>query len=472
MPPGGIEHRSRQLALLASLVHERRTHPRVGELLAECESDRSLTEDPASDSAANLREIRRDYDRATKLPADLVSEIARSRSVAEHEWAEARARSDFSLFLPHLERNVELSRRAAECLGWAPGGEPWDALADDYEPGLTAAGVEAVFTPLRDALQTLVSDLMGGPRRPSEAIQGLEVPVEAQKGFVRRVAEAMGFDFSRGRIDTTVHPFCSGSHPGDVRITTRYAPDKFFDALASTMHEAGHGLYEQGLPAHHNGTPLGSAISLGLHESQSRMWENFVGRSLAFWRWCLPEAKKAVGAPVAHLTVDEVYEGMNTVRPNLIRVEADEATYNLHIMVRFELERALLSGDLAPADVPHEWNRRYKEYLDVDVPDDARGCLQDVHWSAALFGYFPTYTLGNLYAAQIYAKATDDIPGLEDGFARGDLLPLKEWLNGNVHAHGGRYLAADLCERVTGRPLGAGPLLDHLNAKLRPLYGV
>ncbi|MGH2760835.1 MAG: carboxypeptidase M32, partial [Actinomycetota bacterium] len=302
MPPGGIEHRSKQMAQLAGLIHERATHPRVGELLAECESDAELTADAHSDSAANLREIRREYDRETKLPADLVEDIARTTSLAEHEWAEARAKSDFSQFKPWLEKNIELFKRAAECYGWGPDEEPWDALAEGYEPGMRAKQVEAVFTPLRDDLQKLVSDLMSGSRRPSTAVAGINLPIDEQSAFVRKVAEAMGFDFSRGRIDTTVHPFCSGSHPGDVRITTRFSEDKLFDALGSTMHEAGHGLYEQGLPPEHNGTPLGEAVSLGMHESQSRMWENFVGRSRPFWQWCLPEVNKTFGDATAHLS--------------------------------------------------------------------------------------------------------------------------------------------------------------------------
>ena len=471
MPPGGIEHRSLQMAQLSGLIHERKTDPRVGELLSECEADTNLTADPHSDAAANLREIRRDYDRETKLPGDLVEEIARTTSLAEHEWADARAKSDFSLFLPWLEKNIELHRRAAECFGWDPDGEAWDALAEEYEPGMRARDIEKVFTPLRDNLQNLVSDLMSGSRRPSTAIESLPLPIDGQRRFVRRVAEEMGFDFERGRIDTTVHPFCSGSHPGDVRITTRFAEDKFFDALGSTMHEAGHGLYEQGVPAEHNGTPLGNAVSLGMHESQSRMWENFVGRSLPFWKWCLPQVNEEFGDATSRLSVEDVYEGMNTVRPDFIRVEADEATYNLHIMVRFELERGLISGDIAPADLPHEWNRRYKEYLGIDVPDDARGCLQDVHWSAGLIGYFPTYTLGNLYAAQIFEKALDDIPDLYGSFERGDFSSLKGWLNTNLHAHGSRYLPAELCEKITGEPLSPEPLLRHLNDQLRPLYG-
>ena len=471
MPPGGIEHRSKQMAQLVGLVHERLTDPRIGELLAECESDAELTSDPHSDTGANLREIRRRYDRETKLPGDLVEEMARTTSLAEHEWTEARAKSDFSLFRPWLEKNIGLSRRAAECYGWESDGEAWDALAEDYEPGMRARDVERVFTPLRDNLQNLVSDLMSGPRKPSTVVESLSLPIDGQERFVRTVAEAMGFDFERGRIDTTVHPFCSGSHPGDVRITTRYAENKFFDAIGSTMHEAGHGLYEQGLPVEHNGTPLGNAVSLGIHESQSRMWENFVGRSLPFWKWCLPEVHKVFGDATSHLSVEDAFEGMNIVRPDFIRVEADEATYNLHIMVRFELERGLISGDIPPADLPHEWNRRYKEYLGVEVPDDARGCLQDVHWSAGLIGYFPTYTLGNLYAAQIFEKALADIPGLYDDFERGDFSALKSWLNTNLHAHGGRYLPAELCERITGKPLEPEPLLRHLNDQLRPLYG-
>lgn len=472
MPPGGVEHRSKQLAQIARLAHERFTDPRIGELLDECEADGELTQDPHSDSAANLREIRRGYDRSTKLPGELVGEMASTRSVAAHEWQEARKDSDFDRFRPWLEKNLTLARRAAECYGWGPDDEPWDALAESYEPGMRARDVEAVFTPLRDRLQALVGDLTSGPERPSTAFAETKLAITQQKAFVKRITEAMGFDYARGRIDISAHPFCSGTNTGDVRITARYRDDEFGDALGGGMHEAGHALYEQGLPTEHNGTPLGRVISLGLHESQSRMWENFVGRSLAFWTWCLPELKSFFGDAAAHLTLDDVYGGMNTVQPSLIRVEADEATYNLHIMVRFELERALIGGDLDAADVPDEWNRRYKEYLGVDVPDDARGCMQDIHWSGGSFGYFPTYTLGNLYAAQLFEKVLEDIPDLHASFERGDFRPLKSWLNENLHVHGGRYLPSEMCQRITGNPLSADPLLRHLESKLRPLYGV
>jgi carboxypeptidase Taq len=470
MPPGGVEHRSKQMAQLARMIHEKATASRIGELISACEADSELVSDPHSDSAANLRELRRSYDRSTKLPADLVEEMARTRSVAEHEWEQARAKSDFSLFAPWLSKNIDLSRRAAECYGWGPEDEAWDALAEGYEVGMRARDIEAVFSPLRDKLQALISDLQSAPRHPSTAIRTVKVAIDAQKSFVHRVAEAMGFDFQRGRIDTTVHPFCSGTSPGDVRITTRFAEGMFFEALMATMHEAGHGLYEQGLPTEHTGTPLGRAVSLGIHESQSRMWENFVGRSIHFWRWCQPIVAAEVGGDAGKLTADEVYEGLNIAEPDFIRVEADEATYNLHIMVRFELERSLMNGELTADDLPHEWNRRYKEYLGVDVPDDARGCLQDVHWSGGSFGYFPTYTLGNLYAAQIFEKVLEDIPDLYDSFEKGEFSPLKSWLNQNLHAHGSRYTPAELCERITGKPLSSEPLLRHLESKLRPLY--
>jgi carboxypeptidase Taq len=466
MPPGGVEHRSRQMAQLAGMIHERSTSPRIGELLDECEADADLTGDP------NLRELRKSYDRATKLPVDLVTEFAQVRSIAHHHWQEARQESDFSKFQPWLEKNIALSRRVAEAYGWADGEEPWDALAEGYESGMRAKDIEDVFTPLRDRLQGLVTELAAAPRKPSTAFNAVEIPIEQQSAFVHVVAEAMGFDFERGRIDISVHPFCSGTCPNDVRLTTRYRPDAFTDALGSTMHEAGHGLYEQGLPIEHNGTPLGRAVSLGIHESQSRMWENFVGRSEAFWQWCAPKVKEAFGDPVKDLTETDMYEAMNQVEPSFIRVEADEATYNMHIMVRFELERVMMNGELVAADLPHEWNRRYKEYLGVDVPNDRLGCLQDTHWSGGSFGYFPTYTLGNLYAAQLFEKILSDIPNLYDSFSKGDFSPLKTWLNTNLHAHGQRYLAADLCERVTGKPLSADPLLRHLEGKLRPIYGV
>jgi carboxypeptidase Taq len=471
MPPEGVELRARQNALLARLYHQAATDERIGELLSECEADAGLTADQVSDSAVNLRELRRSFDRLTRLPESLVEEEARLASIGQHHWAEARRTADFSKFQPDLERIVELMRRKAECYGWPEDGEPWDALAEDYEPGCTARDVEAVFTPLRDRLQSLLDDLMGGAP-PSNAFNELALPVDQQEQFVRFVAEQYGFDFRRGRMDVSTHPFCSGFSAQDVRITTRFHEVNVNDALGSVMHETGHGLYEQGLPVEHDGTPRGDSVSLGIHESQSRMWENQVGRSPAFWRWCHPKLNDFFGSSVDGMSFEVVFGGANIVRPDFIRVEADEATYNMHIMVRFEIERALLGGDLEVADIPEVWNEKYKQYLGITVPDDAKGCLQDIHWSGCSMGYFPTYTLGNLYAAQLFEKANEDLPDLDGQFERGQFSELKRWLNENIHAHGMRYRAAYLCEHVTGKPLSADPLMRHLEGKLRPLYGV
>lgn len=472
MPPQGVAYRAQQLSQLARMHHETFTDPRVGDLLAACEEDAALNSDPRSVAAVNVREIRHDYDRQTRLPASLVAEEAELASLGQHSWAEARKNSDFSQFAPMLGRIVELLRRKAECYGWPEGGEPWDALAEDYEPGCTAADVERVFVPLRDRLQALIHEITGSSRKPSNAFNERPLAIAEQQRFVQFVAKAIGFDFSRGRLDVSTHPFCSGTHGNDVRLTTRFHEMNVNDALGSTMHEAGHGIYEQGLLVEHVGTPMGTAVSLGIHESQSRMWENQVGRSVAFWRWCYPKLGEYFGKGTDGLSFDDVYGAVNIVKPDFIRVEADEATYNMHIMVRFEIERAIMRGDIDVADIPAIWNERYKDYLGLDVPNDAKGCLQDIHWSMVAMGYFPTYTLGNLYSAQLFEAALDAIPDLYAQFERGEFTALRTWLNTNVHAHGRRYRAADLCEHVTGKPLSADPLLRHLEGKLRPIYGI
>jgi len=472
MPDAGLDYRSRQVAQLARWRHEQFTDSRLGDLLSACEDDDDITGDPLDPRAVNVREIRRDYERKTRLPGDLVEEEASLTSQAQHAWKQARAQSDFNMFKPWLEKMVDLQRRKAECYGWDSEGEPWDALAEDYEPGCTAADVSRVFTPLRDRLQTLLSDLMNAPNKPDNTFNEIALPVEKQKNFVRFLSESIGFDYARGRLDVSTHPFCSGTHCNDVRLTTRFHENNLNDAIGSTLHESGHGIYEQGLPEAHIGTPMGEAVSLGIHESQSRMWENQVGRSHAFWKWAFPKLREHFGDAVRDLTLEKVYGGANIVKPDFIRVEADEATYNMHIMVRFEIERSLMNGELAIGDVPDVWNARYKEYLNIDVPSDAKGCLQDIHWSMGAIGYFPTYTLGNLYCAQFFEAALDVIPDLYEQFERGDFSALKKWLNENIHAHGRRYRSADLCEHVTGQPLSADPLLRHLESKLRPLYGV
>ena len=472
MPKKGNEYRAEQFAVSSRILHELSTDTKIGELLDACESDGDLVGDQTSESAANIRELRHGYDRDTKLPSALVEEEAKLASLSQSAWAEARGENDFTAFQPWLEKIVALLQQKAECFGWADGGEPWDALAEDYEPGCTAAQVSEVFTPLRKKLQSLLDEIMGSDTKPSNKFNEIALPVEQQKAFVRSIASQIGFDFEAGRLDESTHPFCSGTHCNDVRLTTRFHENNVNDAIGSTMHEAGHGIYEQGLLYDHVGTPMGRAVSLGIHESQSRMWENQVGRSEAFWKWCYPTMKEFFGDATASLSFEDVYGGANIVRPDLIRVEADEATYNMHIMIRFELERLLMNGDLAVADLPEAWNQRYKEYLGIEVPTDANGCMQDIHWSMAAIGYFPTYTLGNLYSAQFFEKAMEEIPDMYEQFGSGEFGALKSWLNENIHSHGKRYRAAELCEVVTGKELSSDPLMRHLEHKLRPLYGL
>jgi carboxypeptidase Taq len=493
MPHAAAAHRAEQAALIAALVHKRRTDPRLGELIAACEQDRSLAADgagPLAPAAAAIREFRRDYDLATRLPEELVAELARVGSQAQEVWKEARARNDFNMFAPWLQRMMDLTRRKAECLG-APArpdgtrGTTYDALLDEYEQGMTGDQIELIFSPLRERLGALLGEVGRSRTRPSDAPLHLKIDPDRQHKFGLFILEAMGFDLSAGRLDVTTHPFCSGMAPGDTRLTTRYRDEHFTDALYGTLHEMGHGLYEQGLPKTALlagasdganqilfGNPLADSISLGIHESQSRMWENLVGRSLAFWEWALPHACRILGSALEPFGPEELYEAVNISQPSYIRVEADESTYNLHIMLRFELERALISGDVAVRDLPGAWNERFRQYLGLDVPDDARGCLQDVHWSFGLIGYFPTYTLGNLYAAQFWETIRGQITDLEQQIRRGEFGPLKSWLNTNIHAHGRRYRAGDLCKMLTGQPLSADPLMRHLEGKLRGIYRI
>ena len=331
--------------------------------------------------------------------------------------------------------------------------------------------MQSVFEKLRDELVPLVAAISAAPRQPDTSILSRTCPQSAQAAFSRRVAEKMGFDFDAGRIDVSTHPFCSGSTPSDVRLTTRYDEHYFPQALFGTMHEAGHGLYEQGLDLEHVDTPMASSTSLGIHESQSRMWENMVGRGRPFWEYYYSAFKDSF--PKYHdVALDDFYFAINTVRPSLIRVEADEVTYGLHVMLRFDIERKMMSGQLAVKDIPQAWNSAVEDFLGISVPNDAQGCLQDIHWSMATFGYFPTYALGNLYAAQFFAAARKAIPDLDGKIAAGELHPLLDWLRENIHRHGMRYRATDLVRVVTGENLSHEPFMAYLNAKFKPLYGI
>jgi carboxypeptidase Taq len=468
MPRAGAAHRAAQLGLLAGLVHERAVDPRVGELLAEVEGS-ELMRDPLAPAAVNVREWRRLYGRAVRLPRPLVEEIARTTTLAQQEWAAARRAADFAAFRPWLERVFLLKRREAEALG---GPSLYDALLEEYEPGITAAEISTLLEGLRRELVPFVEAIGAAPGRPDVALLHRAYPVERQKSFGSAAAAALGFDFQRGRLDVATHPFCTRLGPEDCRLTARYDENDFSEGFFTILHEAGHGLYEQGLDAAHHGTPLGEAASLGLHESQSRLYENLVGRSRGFWRHFFPLARRAFPEALAGVTPDAFHFAVNAVRPSLIRVQADEVTYNLHILIRFELERALLSGDLPAADLPAAWAEAYRRHLGITPADDAEGCLQDGHWASGLVGYFPTYTLGNAFAAQLFARADADLGGLEENFAKGDFAGLLGWLRARVHCQGQRYPAARLVEVATGSPPDPFPLVKSLHTRYGEEYGL
>lgn len=476
LPPGGAEYRGEQLAYLAREIHRRRTAPQVGEWLQSLAGQDLSNID--ADADADVREMRREYERRRMLPEALVSELARLTVEGQQVWAQARQANDFASFRPVLERIVARKREEAEALrgGGADtsgGGESlYDALLEDYEPGATAAKMATLFAALRDALAPLVKSVVeSGREAPTEILRRL-YPIEAQRQFSIFAAKRIGFDFDRGRIDVSAHPFCSGIAPSDCRLTTRYSERLFPNAFFGTLHESGHGLYEQGLRKERHGLPSGTYLSLGIHESQSLMWENFVGRSRGFWRYFFPAAQGAFPEALGDVDAEAFYFAINGVRPSLIRVDADQATYSLHVIVRFELEMALLDGSLAVSDLPGAWNEKYRKYLGVESPTDSDGVLQDVHWSAGLFGYFPTYTLGHLNGAQLFEQARNDLGDLDEQFARCEFRPLLDWLREKVHRVGRTCSSTELIERVTGRPLSQEPFLTHLRRRLGPLYGI
>lgn len=467
MPPKGAEHRANQMALLARMSHELFTDPEIGRRLADLK-DSDLAKGKDTPEAANIREIAYTYDKSVKVSKEWVEEYTRTTILSQNVWVEARKKNDFAMFLPHLKKVVELKKEYAGMVGYP--NEPYDALLDDFEPGATVASVKETFGHFRSELVDLVNRIKESAVKPDGSVLTRDFPIEAQQAFGREAVTAIGYDLEAGRIDQTAHPFCSGFGPGDVRITTRFNKNFFPQAFFGLLHEAGHGIYGQNLPKEHFGTPMGRAVSLGIHESQSRMWENMVGRSRHAWQYFFPKAKEAFPQTLTGVSADDLYFAVNEVKPSLIRVEADEATYNLHIILRFELEHALLKGEIKIEDLPAAWNEKFEAFFAITPPDDASGCMQDIHWSAGYIGYFPTYTLGNLYAAQFFAKAQKDIPGLEIKFANGEFSPLKKWLSEQIHRRGRLYRADKLVEIVTGKALSHEPLMSYLKAKFTPLY--
>jgi len=464
MPPRGVTARAQQAALIAGLAHEKLTAAETGALLGAVDVNEG---DPVRQTI--VRETRRSFERASRVPNELVKSIAEASAVAKDAWVRARKEDDFAAFAPHLATLVALKRRLADHVGFQ--GEPYDALLDEFEPGATVAGLAPLFAELERHTRELLRRIAASPHKPDVGILTRHFPRTQQEKLCRSMAEALGFDFSSGRADVTVHPFCTtigGS--GDVRITTRYHEDFLPAALFGTMHETGHALYELGLPFEHMFTPAAEAVSLGIHESQSRMWENFVGRSRAFWVAHFKELTALFPESLEGVTLEDFYRAINVVRPSFIRVEADELTYNLHIILRMDLERRLLRGDLKPADVPGAWNGRFSQLFGIVPPSDREGCLQDIHWSLGIFGYFPTYTLGNLYAAQFFEQVQRDLPDLPDTLAAGQTRPLLDWLREKIHRHGQRYRAAELIERVTGEPLSVQPFVRYATRKFSEVY--
>ena len=484
MPPEAIGERAEQLALLQGLIHDRQSSPEIGEGLAslgvslEAEGGVRKPEGfspPAAVSLpeaqrAFLREMSRAYRRATRLPRRLVTELARETAIGQRKWADARRERNFSLFSDQLKKIVSLVREMAECLGYTE--HPYDPLLDEYEPWMKTSEVEGVFGGLRAGLRDLLQRIHDSGRTVDTEFLGRVYPVDKQREFSLLVLKSIGYDFRRGRLDESAHPFTTRLGGSDVRLTTRYNEHNFATGIFGTVHECGHGLYELGMQPELRGTLLGEGASLGIHESQSRTWENLIGRSRPFWRHFYPSLTRMFTDALQGVDLERFYQGVNSVEPSLIRVEADEVTYNLHIILRFELEKAVVKGELEVDDLPEAWNARSRELLGIVPPDDSQGVLQDIHWSGGAFGYFPTYALGNLYAAQFFAVLRHDLPELDTLLARGSFAEILEWQRDRIHRFGRKMPAPELCRQVSGGPLGAEHLLSYLNAKFGEIYGL
>ncbi len=459
LPKKGVPWRAEELSHLSGMTHRLFTAPEVGEWIANCESEGFAAE---STKAANVRGWRRDFDRATKLPVELVEEHARTKALANGIWIESRRRSDFDHFAPILAIVLEQVRQMAD--HWGYEGSRYNALLEGYEPGARVDDLKKLFDSFRPRLVKVLQVALE-KSKSAPVLEG-DFPIAAQAAFNEEVARAIGFDFEAGRVDATTHPFCTRPGPGDTRLTTRYDTGNFLSSFFSVLHEAGHGMYEQGLDQDAFGTPMGTAISLGIHESQSRLWENLVARTPDFWAHWFPRAAEHFPA-LRRYTPEQVCAAVNRVSPSFIRVEADQVTYDLHIMLRFDLERRMLEGELPLKDVPAVWNEEFEKSFGLKVPDDAHGCLQDIHWSAGLIGYFPTYSLGNLNGAQLYATALREKPAIASELKAGVYTTLFAWMHDKVHRQGSALLPQDLMKAATGRPTDVEDHLAMLTAKYR-----
>jgi carboxypeptidase Taq len=472
MPLRGGAGRAESLATLERISHELFVDDETGRLLEGAAAEVSGAE-PSSDDACLVRLVRRRWEKARRVPTELAAELARAASVGQEAWVAARAASDFSTFTPYLQRNFDLARRYVECHRGADGYEcAYDVMLDDYEPQMKTSTVAALFSELTAELVPLIARLTSAADAVDDSPLHGEFPIERQRQLVAEAVAMMGFDRTGWRIDDTVHPFAVRIGRGDVRITTRWDESYFPSSLYGAMHECGHGLYEAGIPSSLERSPLGAAESLGIHESQSRLWENMVGRGRPFCDVLAPRVAELLGGSLAGLDADALYRAVNRIKPSFIRVEADEVTYALHVVLRFELEQQLIDGTLAIKDLPEAWNSRFEEFFGIEVKDDADGVLQDVHWSAGLIGYFPTYALGNLIAGQLWERVRAEVPDLNERIAAGELAPLREWLGEHIHRHGSKFTTAELLDREAGGPISVQPFMDYVKHKLGEVYGL
>ncbi|MEQ8676924.1 MAG: carboxypeptidase M32 [Aggregatilineales bacterium] len=468
MPPKGAQARAAQLGTLSRISHEMQTSDTLARLLDDvgAEIDGAAYD---SDEASLLRVAEYDFEQATKIPTHLVVKLAQETILAHEVWAKARANNDYKSFQPTLEKIMDLTRQSAEALGYKD--NPYDALINQYERGMTFAQIKEIFDGHRPQLVDLVAQISKNTDKVDDSPVHQDFDIAKQREFATWVIEKFGFDLEGGRIDEAVHPFANSTSINDVRITTRYNDDFLNPAMFGMMHEAGHGMYEAGVSQNLEGNILASGTSLGVHESQSRMWENLVGRSRGFWTWALPKLQETF-PQLKGVTVDQFYGAVNKVQPSFIRVEADEATYNLHIMLRFELENDMLNGKINFSNLPNIWNERFESYLGIVPPTDTVGVLQDVHWSAGLIGYFATYALGNLLSVQYYNKAVQDHPTIPDEIASGEFSTLLGWLRENIHQHGRKFTSAELTKRVTGEQINSQPYITYLQEKFGGIYGL
>lgn len=468
MPQQGAQERGEQLATLSELSHQLATSEELGQLLEDL-SHESTQLDSDSDDYRLIKVTKRNYDRETKIPGEKIAEFARVTTIAHGVWAQARQENNFSLFQPHLEKIVELVRELSDL--FKPFDHPYDPLLDMYEPGMKTADVQQIFDSIRPQQVELIKAISQA-KQVDDSFLHISYPEQQQWIFGMEIAEKFGITWNRSRQDLAAHPFTTSFGLDDVRITTRIFEDMPTSAMFSTMHESGHALYELGYNPAHRRTPLGSAASLAIHESQSRMWENLVGRSHNFWKYFYPRLKELFPQQLNNVDLDQFYHGINKVEPSLIRVEADEATYNLHIMLRLEIEIGLLEGKVEVKDLPELWNTRMEEYLGITPPNDSQGVLQDVHWSGGMIGYFPTYALGNLISVQLWEKMHQDLPNIEEQIRSGKFQEILHWLRTHIHHFGAKYEPQELIQRVTGEKINPQPYIDYLNHKYKDIYGL